>query len=123
MNAMLHQLSPQTVLLNVEKIADSSKTLLTTDIPAKDLGTFMDLALKARNQKVSTVSLVPPKIFTGNPDFDKVRRMVDKAISKAEGTNAKSGGILEARLSLPDTDQQKKDPRKANQTEDLDALC
>jgi len=123
MNAMLHQLSPQAVLLNVEKIAESSKALLTTDIPAKQLGTFMDLALKAKNQKVSTVSLVPPKIFTGNPDFDKVRRMVDKAIAQAEGTNAKSGGILDAKLSLPDTDQQKKDPRKANQTEDLDALC
>jgi LCP family protein required for cell wall assembly len=123
MNAMLHQLSPQAVLLNVEKIAESSKALLTTDIPAKDLGTFMDLALKAKNQKVSTVSLVPPKIFTGNPDFDKVRRMVDKAIAKAEGTDATNGGILEAKLSLPDTDQQKKDPRKANQTEDLDALC
>jgi polyisoprenyl-teichoic acid--peptidoglycan teichoic acid transferase len=122
MNAMLHQLSPRAVLMNVEKIAESSKSLLTTDIPAQQLGTFMDLALKARSQKVSTVSLVPPVIFTGNPDIDKVRRLVDKAIGKAEGTAA-SGGILDARLSLPDTAQEKKDPRKANQTEDLDALC
>ena len=123
MNAMLHQLSPKSVLMNVEKIADSSKALLTTDIPAKDLGTFMDLALKARTQKVSTVSLVPPVIFTGNPDFDKVRRLIDKAIAKAEGGSGATGGVLDARLSLPDTAQEKKDPRKANQTEDLDALC
>jgi LCP family protein required for cell wall assembly len=121
MNAMLQQLSPRTVLMNVEKIAESSKSLLTTDIPAKQLGTFMDLALKARTQKVSTVSLVPPKIFTGNPDYDKVRRLVNKAIDKAEGRA--SGGILEAKLTLPDTAQEKKDPRKANQTEDLGALC
>ena len=122
MNSMLQQLSPRTVLMNVEKIAESSKSLLTTDIPAKQLGTFMDLALKARTQKVSTVSLVPPVIFTGNPDFDKVRRLVNKAIAKAEG-NAASTGVLDAKLSLPDTAQEKKDPRKANQTEDLDALC
>lgn len=121
MNAMLQQLSPRTVLMNVERIAESSKSLLTTDIPAKQLGTFMDLALKAKSQKVSTVSLVPPVIFTGNPDYDKVRRLVDKAIASAEG--AASGGILDARLTLPDTAQEKKDPRKANQTEDLDALC
>ena len=89
MNAMLHQLSPKTVLMNVEKIADSSKSLLTTDIPAKQLGTFMDLALKARTQKVSTVSLVPPMIFTGNPDYDKVRRLVTKAIAKAEGNGVR----------------------------------
>jgi hypothetical protein len=106
----------------VEKIADSSKALLTTDVPAQQLGTFMDLALKARSQKVSTVSLVPPVIFTGNPDYDKVRRLIDQAIAKAEG-HADSGGMMEARLSMPDTKQDAKDPRKANQTEDLDALC
>jgi LCP family protein required for cell wall assembly len=123
MNAMLHQLSPKTVLMNVERIADSSRSLLTTDIPAKQLGTFMDLALKARAEKVSTVSLVPPVIFTGNPDYEKVRRLVARAIDKAEGKAGASGGILDARLSMPDTQQEKKDPRKANQTEDLDALC
>ncbi len=123
MNAMLQQLSPQSVLLNVEKIADSSKSLLTTDIPAKQLGTFMDLALKARSQKVSTVSLVPPVIYTGNPDYDKVRRLIDKAIAKAEGGAVTSGGLLDARLSVPDAGDPGQDPRKANQTEDLGALC
>ncbi len=122
MNAMLQQLSPKSVLMNVEKIADSSKALLTTDVPAQQLGTFMDLALKARDQKVSTVSLVPPVIYTGNPDYDKVRRLIDTAIAKAEGKGS-SGGMLDARLSMPDTKQDAKDPRKANQTEDLDALC
>jgi hypothetical protein len=107
--------------MNVERIADSSRSLLTTDIPAKQLGTFMDLALKARTEKVSTVSLVPPVIFTGNPNYDKVRRLVNKAIDKAEGKS--TGGLLDARLTMPDTAQEKKDPRKANQTEDLDALC
>jgi anionic cell wall polymer biosynthesis LytR-Cps2A-Psr (LCP) family protein len=123
MNAMLHELSPRTVLLNVQAIADSSKALLSTDIPAQQLGTFMDLALKARTHKVSTVSLVPPAIYTGNPDFDKVRRMIDKAIAKAEGTRVEDGGILDARLSMPDTNAADQDPRKANQTEDLDAFC
>jgi LCP family protein required for cell wall assembly len=123
MNAMLHELNPRTVLLNVQAIADSSKALLSTDIPAKQLGTFMDLALKARTQKVSTVSLVPPAIYTGNPDFDKVRRMIDKAIAKAEGKSVRNGGILDARLSMPDTTPADQDPRKANQTEDLDAFC
>jgi LCP family protein required for cell wall assembly len=123
MNAMLHQLSPQAVLMNVEKIADSSRSLLTTNIPAKQLGTFMDLALKARNEKVSTLSLVPPVIYTGNPDYDKVRRLVDRAIAKAEGRAVANGGLLEARLTMPDTGPESRDPRKANQSEDLDASC
>src|SRR5215207_2724923 len=104
MNAMLHELSPQKVLLNVEKIADSSKALLTTNIPQQDLDVFMDLALKAKSQKVSTVSLVPPVIYTGNPDYDTVRRLIDKAIEKAEGRSTTAGGLMKAKLTIPKTE-------------------
>jgi LCP family protein required for cell wall assembly len=123
MNAMLHQLSPQQVLLNVQKIAESSKALLTTDIPQQDLGVFIDLALKAKSQKISTVSLVPPAVYTGNPDYDKVRRMIDKAVAKAEGRSTVKSGITAAKLRLPKPDDGLKDPRKANQSADLDASC
>src|SRR5690606_8656831 len=64
MSAMLDQLSPRKVLTNVSDIADSGKRLLSTDIPGKQLDTFLDLALKARSQKLSTVSVVPPAIDT-----------------------------------------------------------
>lgn len=122
MNDMLHQLSPKTVLLNVQQIADSSKALLTTSIPHQDLGVFMDLALKAKTQKVSTVSLVPPLIYTGNPDFDKVRRLIGAAIARAEGRWVSKAGITRASLKLPNlTDTS--DPRKANQTADLASIC
>lgn len=125
MNDMLQQLSPKKVLFNVEKIADSSTALLSTDIPQQDLGVFMDLALKARTQKVSTVSLVPPVIYTGNPDFAKVRRIVDKAIAKAEGKTTVDGGIVDASLPMADpfADPEAKDPRKANASDDLNASC
>ena len=48
MAAMADQLSPQKVLLNATKIAKSGKELLSTNIPAKELGQFADLALKSR---------------------------------------------------------------------------
>lgn len=123
MSAMLRELSPRKVLLNVEKIADSSKSLLDTDIPGKDLNVFMDLALKAKSQKISSVSLVPPAIYTGNPDYDKVRSLVSKAIDKAEGRTEAKDGILAASLKVPSTDGEKRDPTKANQSDDLDAAC
>jgi LCP family protein required for cell wall assembly len=125
MNAMLQQLSPKKVLFNVEKIADSSKALLSTDVPQEDLDVFMDLALKARSEKVSTVSLVPPVIYTGNPDFDKVRRIISKAIARAEGKSTVDGGILEASLPKADpaANTKAKDPRKANASDDLNASC
>jgi LCP family protein required for cell wall assembly len=122
MSAMLHQLSPQTVLMNAQAIANSSSALMTTDIPAAQLGSFMDLALKARQRKVSTVSLVPPVIFTGNPDYDKVQRLIRNAIDEAEGRPV--GGILDAELTMPviQTEVQK-DTKASNQSDDLERSC
>jgi LCP family protein required for cell wall assembly len=90
MNAMLHQLSPQTVLTHMEAIAAAGKQLLSTDIPASQLGTFIDLALKARSLPVATVSFVPPRIETYDPDYDLIRSMVAKAIARSEAVD--SGG-------------------------------
>ncbi len=85
MSAMLQQLSPQQVLLHVRQIADASKELLSTDIPASELGTFVELALKAKDQPLTTVSFVPPLVNTGDPDFDLIRQKVGEAIDKAQG--------------------------------------
>lgn len=131
MNAMLQQLSPQKVMLNVEQIADSGKSLLETNIPAQDLDVLMDLALKARNQKVSTVSLVPPVIYTGNPDFDKVRHIIDKAIDKAEGGDTakdeqkpSTKGQAGAGAATTSGDgANADDPREANSAESLSKVC
>ncbi len=86
MNAMLQQLSPQTVVTNFEKIAKASEKLVTTDLPASELGTFAELAMKARSQPVSTVSFVPPTVNTGHPDVDKIHSMVKAAVDRSEGS-------------------------------------
>ncbi|RYU12821.1 LCP family protein [Nocardioides iriomotensis] len=85
MNAMLQQLSPQTVITKFEDIASASEQLITTDLPASELGTFAELAMKTRGQPVSSVSFVPPAINTGAPDIEKIHAMVQRAIDKAEG--------------------------------------
>lgn len=126
MQAMVRELSPKNVLLNVEEIAASSHTLLDTDIPGSDLNVFLDLALKARSQKISSVSLTPPQIYTGNPDYDKVRSMITKAIDKAEGRKVATDGLLAAHLSMPKDAGEgvvEKDPTKANQADDLETVC
>jgi LCP family protein required for cell wall assembly len=90
MNAMLQQLSPQTVIANFEKIAKASEQLVTTDLPASELGKFAELAMKARSQPLATVSFVPPVINTGRPDVAKIQSMVSAAIDRSEN-GAKAG--------------------------------
>jgi LCP family protein required for cell wall assembly len=98
MNAMLHQLSPATVVTKFGAIAKASTQLITTNIPRSEITTFTKLALAARNQPVRTVSFVPPMINTGHPDIAKIQNAVQKALhpKKAKkGTTTgtkKSGG-------------------------------
>ncbi|MDX6278830.1 MAG: polyisoprenyl-teichoic acid--peptidoglycan teichoic acid transferase, partial [Nocardioidaceae bacterium] len=112
MAAMLAQLSPQKVLFNATKIAKSGKELLSTNIPAKELGQFADLALKSRGEKIATVSLVPPQVDTVHPNFPLIQQMIHKAIKKSERLDAKHSHA-------------KKDPSDsaANTTDDLSAAC
>jgi LCP family protein required for cell wall assembly len=84
MSAMVQQLSPQTVITKFEALAKAGTELVTTDLPASELDTFAQLALKARSQKISTVSFVPPAILTYDPDIDKIRTMIDDAIEKSQ---------------------------------------
>jgi polyisoprenyl-teichoic acid--peptidoglycan teichoic acid transferase len=85
MSAMLQQISPQDVLMKFEEFAAAGEALVETDLPASELDTFAELALKARSQKLATVSFVPPTINTSDPDLDKIREMVDIAVDRSEG--------------------------------------
>jgi LCP family protein required for cell wall assembly len=84
MNAMLHQVSPQTVLTNFEKIAKASSAMISTDIPASEVDRFMSLALKAKSQPVATLSLVPPLVNTADPDIALIHRKVAGALAASE---------------------------------------
>ena len=94
MGAMLQQVSPQDAVRNFADIADASSAMVSTNIPSGEFSRFVQLALKARGQKVSTLSLVPPMINTGNPDIKLVRHKVTQAIDRSEGhrsSTAKTG--------------------------------
>ncbi len=125
MTALLTQVSPTQALTNFQEIAKASSAMIETDIPGGALGDFAKLALRARGEKVSTVSLVPPQVNTARPDLDKVRAMVRAAIDRSEGDakpaanrkqkgNGKvTGGSLGSR----------NDGYTANETDDVAAAC
>jgi polyisoprenyl-teichoic acid--peptidoglycan teichoic acid transferase len=130
MSAMVQQLSPQTVITRFSKLADAGQALIDTDLPASELDTFADLALKARTQKMSTVSFVPPVIDTAAPDTDKIRDMVETATdrSEAEGTGeaAAAGKGFNRRHRAPSTGGSvgsMAEGYEANHSDDLAQVC
>ncbi len=124
MNAMLQQVSPQQALTNFEAIAKASAEMMSTNLPASELDRFMSLAMKARGQKVSTLSLVPPTINPADPDIPEIQDMVSTAIDRAEGDappaktkKNKAGTVTGGSIGSRD------DGYAANDAEDLGTAC
>jgi anionic cell wall polymer biosynthesis LytR-Cps2A-Psr (LCP) family protein len=110
MSAMLVQLAPSKVLTKFQGIAKAGKSVVNTDIPASQLGTFVDLALKSKKLKVSSFSAVPPLIHTGNPDFELIRSKVAEAIRKSEALDA---GTSDDQTPAPSTTKPTGKPTKS----------
>ncbi|MGZ6733914.1 MAG: LCP family protein [Nocardioides sp.] len=134
MNAMLHQVSPTTVMKHFADIAKASAALLTTDIPASEVDKFAQLALKAKSQKIATLSLVPPLVNTSDPDIGKIRNAIDKALDPPAPTKASSGaaGAKPKKSSTPAPSKNVMTEGSygslqtgyvANQTDDLSNAC
>jgi LCP family protein required for cell wall assembly len=84
MKAMLDQFDPITVLTKFNRIAAASKEVVATDIPTSEIGTMINLALKAKGLPVSSVAMMPPLIDPNSPDFTLVRGTVQKRIEASE---------------------------------------
>jgi LCP family protein required for cell wall assembly len=124
MNAMLHQVSPETVLTNFEKIAKASSQMISTDIPASEVDTFMELALKAKGQPVATLSLVPPLIDTAHPDIRLIQRKVTAAIDGSTHPAAAGGHHRKAPTTVTGGSiGSLKGGYAANDSSDLGASC
>jgi LCP family protein required for cell wall assembly len=136
MSAMLDQISPQTMLRNFSQIAQASSDMVSTSIPAGEVGQFADLALKAKGQRISTLSLVPPLVNTGNPDIPLVQAKVAEAIDRSEGDYQAPEPAADAKAEKPKKDKPKppevvtggsvgslSQGYAANQAEDLDSAC
>lgn len=84
LSAMLEQLDPGSAVTNAIDIAKSGKDLLSGNMPRSELGKFADLALRSRNEKIITVSIVPPLIDVTNPDYPRIQLTIQKAITRSE---------------------------------------
>ena len=129
-NAMVEQLDPMTVVSNFGDLAEASKAMVKTSVPASELSTFVPLAMKARSQPIKTVSFVPPLIDTGDPDIALIHQRVRRALGDAPKPKKK---LVEAAASPIDPSSPENstggslgtfaDGYAANDADDLDAVC
>ena len=78
--AMLKQLDPATLLAKFEDIAKAGTKVVDSNISSGQLGSFVDLAMKAKGQDMSRLTIGPPDFdasFSTVPDFDQIHQKVD----------------------------------------------
>jgi polyisoprenyl-teichoic acid--peptidoglycan teichoic acid transferase len=91
MNAMVNQLDPGTLLSHFQQIAKAGPKVVSTDIPASELPTFITLGGEAKTRKIESVQFVPPLIVPRHPDYALIRNRVAAVIADSEhGTDTPS---------------------------------
>ncbi|MGX5714530.1 LCP family protein [Arthrobacter sp. MAHUQ-56] len=89
--AMLKQLDPAILLAKFEDIADAGTKVVDSNISSSQLGSFLDLAMKAKGKEAKRLTLGPPDFdptFSTNPDFDEIHTRVDQLLASASGPQA-----------------------------------
>ncbi|KQN45454.1 LCP family protein [Frigoribacterium sp. Leaf44] len=81
--ALLSQFQPATVLSKFQAIASAGVQTVDTDIPQGALAAFVDLAVKAKSQQITSLELVPPTYDNVYPDYDAMRAAVAQATTPA----------------------------------------
>ena len=82
--ALVRQLDPQTVVLNMGDILAATTGVFHTNIPQEALPALADVAVRTKQQKITSVNFVPPLIDPWDYDPQVVRDAVASAIATSE---------------------------------------
>jgi LCP family protein required for cell wall assembly len=100
--AMLKQLDPATLLAKFEDIAKAGTKVVDSNISSSQLGSFVDLAMKAKGKEAKRLTLGPPDFdasFSTVPNFDQIHERVDQLLASASG--AQSAGTADDVMAVP----------------------
>ncbi|MCR2765116.1 LCP family protein [Microbacterium sp. zg.B48] len=90
--AILAQFTPQTVLTRFQDVATAGQDLIQTDLPQSMLPFLADLALKAKEQPVTTIELTPASgIDEYDPDYPYIQELVRLALHPPTQTPTPEG--------------------------------
>lgn len=84
LNAMAKQLDPYTLATSFSELAAAGSGLIETSVSAADVSELIDLALKAKDLPIASVSFAPPLIEVGVPNYPFIRQHTAEAIAESE---------------------------------------
>ncbi|MDS2174025.1 LCP family protein [Nesterenkonia sp. CL21] len=97
--AMIAQFNPQTLLTRFTEIMDAGEQVVETNLPQHQLGSFLDLAVDAKEREPQRLVLGAPDFgtageqFSTYPDFDQIHQRVDELIENEEDDGGWFGSL------------------------------
>jgi LCP family protein required for cell wall assembly len=88
--AIIDAADPVTLLRQYEKIAATTKDIVSTDIPSSALDDFVDVAFLVQDSPIRSVVFDPSVIDPAYPDYDLMRRLVNEALAPPASTPSSS---------------------------------
>lgn len=89
--AMIRQLDPGTLFAKFEDIAGAGTKVVDSNISTGQLGSFVDLAMKAKKHDAKRLTIGPPDFephFSTVPDFEVIDQRVRQLLTESQGTPA-----------------------------------
>ncbi|NYE96542.1 LCP family protein required for cell wall assembly [Psychromicrobium silvestre] len=106
--AILKQMDPATVLTKFDAIANAGAKVIESDLPQQQLGSFLDLAIKAKSYPLARLTVGPPDFdssFPVSPDFtvlhQKVKDLIADKTAPATSKATTSSAAKPAQGSTP----------------------
>ncbi|MGI5291626.1 LCP family protein [Nonomuraea polychroma] len=79
--AFAQQATPTVILTNFNRIAGAAKRMASTNIPRPLVQPLMELAVKVKDAKITSLQFVPPEFWPGSADWPKIRQAAKKAVN------------------------------------------
>ncbi len=90
--AILQQFTPANVLTKFQAIAQAGTQVVKTDVPQDMLGYFTNLAMKSKEQPITSVELTPANgVDQDDPDFEQIRTLIRADLYPPEPTETPAG--------------------------------
>ncbi|MEV0612612.1 LCP family protein [Nonomuraea sp. NPDC050404] len=93
-SAFAQQATPTVILANFNKLAGAARRAAQTNIPRDLVQPVVELAVKVKDAKMTSLQFVPPHFYPGNADWAKIRQASKRAIAKSlRPAQAKSANV------------------------------
>jgi anionic cell wall polymer biosynthesis LytR-Cps2A-Psr (LCP) family protein len=86
--AIVKAADPVTLLQKYQKLATTTKDIVSTDIPQSALDSFVDVALRVKNAQIRSLVFDQKVITPAYPDYERVRALVAEAVASSSTSSA-----------------------------------